>query len=89
MHNKEWQGCNLLNMSQPSCNPLLNKNKKGGKGLGFRVLDYDHDGFKVHECVCKGRDKRNKSQFVYKWQCKKRIKVKEKKCMHVVMGLGF
>jgi hypothetical protein len=24
MHNKEWQGCNLLNMSQPSChNPDL------------------------------------------------------------------
>jgi hypothetical protein len=53
LDNKEWQGCGFLNMSQLGCSFFLNKNKKGGKGIGFRfrVLDYDHDGSKVHECV--------------------------------------
>ncbi len=33
INNKKWQGCGLLNMSQLGYNFLLNKNKRGGKGL--------------------------------------------------------
>jgi hypothetical protein len=29
------------------------------------------------------------SQIVYRWQCRKRIEVKEKKMLQVEMGLGF
>jgi hypothetical protein len=43
---------------------FFHKNKRKGKGLGFRVLDYNHDGFRVHQFVWKGRDKRNRNQIV-------------------------
>jgi hypothetical protein len=45
LDNKEWQGCNLVDMSQPSCKIFLNKNERGGLGF-WTIIKIVKESFK-------------------------------------------
>ncbi len=83
--NKEWQGCNLLDMSQLSCKIFLNKNKGGGLGF-WTVIKMVKERFKESR---KGETNKIGEGLFIGDNANKKERQRKEECLQMVMGLWF